>query len=87
MVETEDDLRRKIARLEDRNARLTAMVEDLHRKWGKAEDQAARLAKLLVAAAEKADLEAAPYSRDAPYAIPDRHSDTRIAADEGKSDI
>lgn len=87
MAETEDDLRRKISRLEARNDRLTDMVEDLHRKWGEALDQASRLATLLVAAAEKADLEAAPSSRDAPGAIPDRHGDTRIAAGHGKSDI
>lgn len=87
MAETEDDLRRKIARLEDRNARLTAMVEDLHRKWGEAEDQASRLAKLLVADAEKADLEAALSSRDAPGAVADRQGDARIAAGQGKSDI
>ncbi|QTL03459.1 hypothetical protein J5J86_22450 [Aquabacter sp. L1I39] len=86
MVETEDDLRRKIARLEDRNARLTAMVEDLHRKWGEAEDQASRLAKLLVAAAEKANLEASSSSRGTPGAVADRQGDTKMAAGPGKSD-
>ncbi|MCG5235550.1 hypothetical protein [Xanthobacter oligotrophicus] len=87
MAETEDDLQRKISRLEARNDRLMAMVDDLHRKWGEALDQASRLATLLVAAAEKADLEAASSSRDARGAIPDRHGDARIAASQGQSDI
>ena len=87
MAETEEKLRRKLARLEDRNARLTSMVEDLHYKWGEALHQASRLATLLAATAEKPGLEAVPPCPGAPGAVPGRLGDTKILAGQDKSDI